>query len=93
MSTADQQKIKEPRDWQTLYSDIRRRGLDKDALPATKRLLNHLQLIPRTLATLIGIFTKAISPNEADFNVLWGLLDLNIAVSFDLNVDWSEVNM
>ncbi len=76
----DWEKINEPRDWQTLHTEIRRRGVDPQVLPITRRLLNHIQPFPRTLATFIGIFMGAIIPEEADFNVVWGLLDLNIKV-------------
>ena len=30
--------------------------------------------------TLLGIFTRSIIPYEADFRILWGLLELNIKV-------------
>jgi hypothetical protein len=30
--------------------------------------------------TLLGIFTRSIIPHEADFRLLWGLLELNIKV-------------
>jgi len=40
-----------------------------------------MQPFPRTLATFVAHFISAINPEEADFNVLWGLEDLNIKVS------------
>lgn len=55
-------------------------------LPATKKLLNHMSPLPRALNNLVGLFAKAILPLETEYNVLWGLLDLNIAVGLQIQV-------
>ena len=71
----------EPRDWQTLVTEIRRWGTGSKVLPATRRLLNHIQPLPRTLNTLANIFISATTPYRTDFTVLWGLAHLNTQVS------------
>jgi hypothetical protein len=50
--------------------------------------MNHLYPLPRTLANLVGNFTSAIQPFEADFTVLWGLVELNLKVR-DLPNPWN----
>jgi hypothetical protein len=79
--SVDWEKITEPRDWQVVHLDIRKRGNAQGVPAVTKRILNHIQPLPRSLTNLTSIFTSEILPFEADFNVLWGLLYLNIKVS------------
>ena len=45
-----------------------------------KRLLGHMIPLPRTLADFEGLFVGSIHPFKADFNVLWGLVELNVKV-------------
>lgn len=76
----DCERIGEPQDWQTVQRNLRNHIGDPKTLPATGRLLATILPFPRSLATLVGKFTGAINPYEADVNVLWGLIDLNIKV-------------
>jgi len=76
--TIDWEKITEPWDWQSVHKEIQRRGNEREATGVTKRLLNHLQPLPRSLNNLINTFTSAIQPSVPNFNVLWGLVYLNI---------------
>jgi hypothetical protein len=78
---ADSEKVMDkPRNWQTLHTEIRTRAADLRTAPATRRLLNNMQPLPRSLLNLLQTFAAAISPLTADFKVLWGLMDLNIKV-------------
>jgi hypothetical protein len=76
----DRERISESRDWQNLHTEIQRINKAPNTLPITKKLLNHMQPLPRTVANLVGYFISAIKPFETDFNVLWGLLHLNLMV-------------
>jgi hypothetical protein len=78
MALLDREKISEPQDWQTVLSDIRKIIADPQTLPVAKRLLTHIVPLPRSLATLVTQFAGALHPFEADVNVIWGLVDLNI---------------
>ena len=72
----------QPRDSRTVYNDLRTQNADPQTAPNTRRLLNHVLHLPRTIETLIIFFTEAINPLEAGFNTLWGLLHLNILVRY-----------
>jgi hypothetical protein len=77
----DAEKVMElPRNWQTLHEEINKRAAEARVGAATKRLLNHMLPLPRTLLALFQTFTKAINPYVADYKVVWGLMDLNIKV-------------
>lgn len=67
-----------PWDWQAVLKEIQKRGTEREATGVTKRLLNHLQPLPRSLNNLVNTFTSAVQPAVPRFNVLWGLLYLNI---------------
>lgn len=49
---------------------------------AGKKSLNQMTLFPRTLAALINTFCLAVSPYTAQFDLLWGLLKLNLQVRY-----------
>ena len=76
----DRLTVTESRAWQNLYTAIQKRANDANALPATRRYLNQLQPLPRTLENLTTAFIQSINPQDADFSVLYGLVDLNITV-------------
>jgi hypothetical protein len=76
----DGETISEPQDWHTVERDIRKILADSKATPITKRLLIQIIPLPRSLDTLVTQFTAAINPFDADVNILWGLIDLNIKV-------------
>jgi hypothetical protein len=71
--------MREPREWQTCHTGIRKRNTAA-TLPAAKSLLNGIQPLPRTLNDLITHFASAIKPLEAEYDALWGLLDINVEV-------------
>lgn len=76
----DRSTVTESRAWQNLYAAIQNKANDKNALPATRRYLNQLQPLPRTLENLTTTFIQSINPQDADFSALYGLVDLNITV-------------
>ncbi|KAH8602772.1 P-loop containing nucleoside triphosphate hydrolase protein [Bisporella sp. PMI_857] len=80
-SAADWEKITEERDWQAVHVDIQKRGSEREAAGVVKRLLNHIQPLPRSLNNLANAFTSSIHPNVPNFNIVWGLLHLNVKLS------------
>lgn len=92
----DREKLSEPQDWQTVEGEIRKILADPQALPFTKRLLIQIIPLPQSLDALLTRFTGTINPLDADFNILWGLVDLNIKLSYGSQdrlvrtVDWMK---
>lgn len=96
LSTADSETISEPQDLHTVESNIRKILADSKTSIFTKRLLIKIIPFPRSLDTLLTQFTAAINPFDADVNILWGLIDLNIKLSYSSQdklsrmVDWMQ---
>ena len=63
-------------------TELRQKTTAKDSSPAVKRLTSQLSPLTRTITTLISAFTKSILPHEARFDVLWGLIHLNLKLSY-----------
>ncbi|KAH7416715.1 P-loop containing nucleoside triphosphate hydrolase protein [Cadophora sp. MPI-SDFR-AT-0126] len=53
---------------------------------AGKKYLNQMIPFPRTLAALVDTFCLAVSPYIAQFDPLWGLLNLNLQLSRNSSV-------
>jgi hypothetical protein len=45
-----------------------------------KRLLGRIQPLPRLLSTLTRKFAGLVAPSEVRFDLLWGLIYLNLKV-------------
>jgi hypothetical protein len=74
----DREKVNQPQDWQKVQTEIRNIQADPQSLTVTKRLLIQIMPLPRSLASLVVKFTGSIHPFVPDFNILWGLVALNI---------------
>ena len=72
----------EQRGWTDFATELRQKTVDKEASPAVKRLTSSLIPITRTINALVTAFTKSILPHEARFDVLWGLIHLNLKLSY-----------
>lgn len=77
---ADRKTIREERDWLTIQSEIIRKRDDRMTTARTRKLINQLHGVPRTLYSLTVQFEKLIHPETVPIQVLWGLLYLNIRV-------------
>lgn len=60
--------------------DIRKKLTDLKAPTSIRKAAGQLQPLPRTMDALIQSFLDAADPMEVEFNVLWGLIYLNIQV-------------
>jgi hypothetical protein len=78
MALLDREKISEPRDWQTVLRGMRKISADPQTPLATKALLTQIIPVPRSLATLVTQFAGTVHPFDAEVNIVWGLMDLNI---------------
>lgn len=80
LSVADRESVNQPGDWQKAQSYIRQIIADPPTPHPIKRLLAHIDPLPRSLYTLVGQFEGAIHPSVPDVNIIWGLTELNIKV-------------
>ena len=72
----------EPRTSQDLQMEIRQKTSEKSGSPATKKLMFTLQPLSRTMQALVNNFNKSIAPHEVQFDAFWGLICLNLRLSF-----------
>ncbi|CAM6001910.1 unnamed protein product [Sphagnum balticum] len=63
------------------FRNLQRRALNPEAPDSDANALRQIFHFPRTLYTLVSLFTKDLEPFEPDFNPLWGLFDLNMTAS------------
>lgn len=54
--------------------------MDTSSTPAMKRLLGRIQPLPRTLSALTRNFASLVAPQEARFDLVWGMIYLNLKV-------------
>jgi hypothetical protein len=76
----DRAVVTEPRDWQGLQLEIRKKSTDSSEPSLVRKLMSTMHMLPRTIVTLIAALSTSISPREAEFDVLWGLIHLNLKV-------------
>jgi hypothetical protein len=83
-SPADRQTVQEPREWDAVTKDIQEKASDPSYAQMRRTLLG-LKPVPQTLFSLTSTFASALEPHEIEFNILWGLLFLNIKVSIQID--------
>jgi hypothetical protein len=86
-SPADRHTVQEPRDWEAVAEDIKEKAMDPIYSTQMRRTLLGIQLLPQTLYNLSSTFTLALTPHTIELNVLWGLLFLNIKVSWNRSME------
>jgi hypothetical protein len=67
-------------DWQDLVSEIQGKLTDAASNASMKRQMAKIQPLPRTLATLTRYFSHLVDPLELKFDLIWGLIYLNLKV-------------
>lgn len=60
LTSTDRTQAMESRNWQDLAIELRRRGIACTTPTSTKRMINHIQTLPRTLNTLVNRFIEGI---------------------------------
>jgi serine phosphatase RsbU (regulator of sigma subunit) len=80
LSDNDRKIITESRDFQTIQEEMQNKRLDPTISSHSRRLLNQLQPLPRTLNDLERFFQHAVHPEKLPMESLWGLLYLNFMV-------------
>jgi hypothetical protein len=80
-SPADRVYVLEPRDHNTVSTDIHAKSTDSTTSLTSRRLLSQVHQVPRSLASLSLNFTAALLPHPVNLELLWGLLSLNIKVN------------
>jgi hypothetical protein len=67
-------------DWGDIQTEIHGKLMDTSSTPAMKRHLGRIQPLPRTLSTLTRNFASLVAPQEARFDLVWGMIYLNLKV-------------
>lgn len=91
LSTADQPFVMEPRDYNSVQTDLMAGSKEAGIPVVVQRDLSQLvRLVPRTLENLGQDFTQALLPNPVNLYLLWGLLVLNVKVIFETSSGFNQ---
>ncbi|KAH8602769.1 hypothetical protein B0O99DRAFT_587847 [Bisporella sp. PMI_857] len=82
LTNEDRQVITRFREWQTLTAEIQSKVTDSVASPAMKREMSKIHQLPRNLGFLAKEFMNLVKPNNISFELLWGLIYLNLRHSY-----------
>jgi len=82
LNKEDQLVIQEHRTWQGLVSEIRGKLMDPDSSASLRRSMSSIQPLPRSIGTLNDSFISAVSPQNIQFDFLWGMFYLNLKVAY-----------
>jgi len=77
---ADKKLAANYRDWQNLVNEIQGKITDPTSTSAMKRNMSKIQPISRLFSTLTRMFSSKVEPFEVKFDLLWGLVFLNLKV-------------
>jgi len=80
-SPVDRQLVQEPRDSMAVADDIKEKASDQTCTASMRRTLMTIVSLPKSLSNLTSSFIEVLAPHNIEFNILWGLLFLNIKVS------------
>jgi hypothetical protein len=82
LNEEDQLVVQEHRTWQDILSEIREKLMDPHSSASLRRLMSSIQPLPRSMETLNGSFISTVSPQNVQFDFLWGMVYLNLKVGF-----------
>lgn len=82
LSASDHQIAAKYVDWQELSTEIQTKFADSSASPVVKRQFAKIQPLPHVLATLMRIFSALVAPHEVNYELIWGLVYLNLKLSY-----------
>ncbi|KAH7416710.1 hypothetical protein BKA64DRAFT_701492 [Cadophora sp. MPI-SDFR-AT-0126] len=68
--------------WDDLAEEIDSRICDPASTALMKREMSKIQSLPRVLAALAQIFATSVTPYEADFGLVWGMIYLTLKMSY-----------
>ncbi|KAH0564815.1 hypothetical protein GP486_001804 [Trichoglossum hirsutum] len=70
-------------DWESLADEIQKKLTNQGSTIAMKRQLRRIQPFPRVLSALVQQFEGLVAPHQLKFDLLWGLIYLNLRLSYD----------
>jgi hypothetical protein len=82
LNEEDRLVVQEHRTCQDIVSEIREKLKDPHSSAPLKRSMTSIQPLPRSMETLNGSFISAVSPQNVQFDFLWGMVYLNLKVGF-----------
>jgi len=81
LTWVDQNSAAEYLYWQDIATEIEARLKDSSSTTIMKRQMGRIQTFPNVLAKLTMTFDKLIFPLEVKFDLLWGMIYLNLKAS------------
>jgi len=84
LSSSDHEVIANISDWQDLVDEIQMKLTDPASTSIMKRQMARIQPLPRALYTITRLFSNLVVPIEVKFDLLWGMIYLNLKVRHNM---------
>ncbi|PMD63260.1 uncharacterized protein K444DRAFT_626991 [Hyaloscypha bicolor E] len=84
LTVSDHQTASKYHDWQDLASEIAVKLAETPSNSFVKRHMIKIQPLPHVLTTFTRKFSNIMIPSIVDFELLWGLIYLNLKLSYGL---------
>jgi tetratricopeptide (TPR) repeat protein len=82
LSPSDQKIASKYHGWHEVVTEIQGKLIDPSSTRDMKREMGRIQPFPRTLNTLTQAFESLVVPHPVKFDVLWGMVYLNLKLSY-----------
>jgi hypothetical protein len=86
LSPSDQKIASKYHGWHEVVTEIQGKLIDPSSTRDMKRQMGRIQPFPRTLNTLTQAFESLVVPHPVKFDVLWGMVYLNLKVNVSFPV-------
>ncbi|CZR55427.1 uncharacterized protein PAC_05315 [Phialocephala subalpina] len=86
LTASDLQIASKYTEWQDLASEIQAKLTESPSTPLIRRQIVKIQPLPHALASLTRKFSNLVTPEEVNFEIIWGLVYLNLKLSY-LSID------
>ena len=84
LSTEDQKFASDYLYWQDIHHEVQAKLNDSSSTQIMKRQMNRILSFPGFLAKLTMNFERLTEPIPVNFEILWGLIYLNLKERYDL---------
>jgi hypothetical protein len=78
----DQKIAAEASSWENLAVEIQTRMISPSSSKTEKRQMAQIQPLPQVLGTLRSMFMELVHPFKVRYDILWGLIYLNLRLSY-----------
>jgi hypothetical protein len=87
LSPSDQKTASKYYGWHEVVMEIQGKLTDTSSTRDMKRQMGRIQPFPRTLNTLTQAFESLVVPYPVKFDVLWGMVYLNLKVTLGSSIE------